>query len=240
MRYSRQIMMKEFGRPGQQKLKEARVLVIGCGGLGSAVITCLACAGVGQITVADYDCVSITNLNRQFIHGMSDLNRHKIRSAKEFIHELNPETEVIEFNGRITGENINGLIRDKQVVIDCVDNVATRLVVNQACVLGAVTLIEGAVDGFYGFVIGISGGSPCLSCLGYERTVLTTPVSALATTTAVVGAIQANEAMKYLIGAEAAAFGRMISYDGLHTGIDVIPVEISDTCTVHQALAGLT
>jgi adenylyltransferase/sulfurtransferase len=212
------------------------VLVIGAGGLGSPVLTYLACAGVGHLYVADYDTVSLTNLNRQFLHGDADIGRSKTESAKDFIQHLNPEVLVTEIKVQITAETITELIQDKQVIVNCVDNIETRMFVNRACVQGGVPLVEGAINGFYGFVYVIKDGGPCLECLGYGSTVIHPPVPVLGTTAGVIGTLQANECIKIILGAGTSLAGHLLSYDGLEGSFDTIAIQISDTCSVHQAI----
>jgi len=235
-RYYRQEIIEGIGRPGQEKLSKAKVLVIGAGGLGSPVLTYLACAGVGHLYVADFDVVSMTNLNRQFMHGAQDIDGLKTTSAKEFLHQVNEEVMVHELNEKITEENIEEVIKDMDVVISCVDNIPLRVILNKACVLAGIPLVEGAINGFYGFVLVIKDGSPCLNCIGYESTVIETPVPVLGVTAGVIGTLQANECIKIITGTGENIAGRMLTYDGLEGSFEEVPIKVSKSCQVHEEL----
>jgi adenylyltransferase/sulfurtransferase len=235
-RYFRQEIIQEIGTAGQEKLRRAKVLVIGAGGLGSPVLTYLAAAGVGNLYVTDYDVVSMTNLNRQFLHSAKDIGRSKTTSAKEFIHSVNDEVVVYQRDGKITSKNVDEAIKGMDVVISCVDNIPLRMILNRACVLSGTPLVEGAISGFYGFVLVIKDGSPCLNCIGYEKSIIETPVPVLGTTAGVCGTLQANECIKILTGAGECITGRMLTYDGLEGGFEDVAIKVSKDCEVHKAL----
>ena len=235
-RYFRQEMIEEIGSVGQKKLREAKVLVIGAGGLGSPVLTYLACAGVGSLYVADFDVVSMTNLNRQFMHSAQDIHRRKTTSAKEFIYRVNDQVIVHELKEKITEDNIEEVMRGMDVVVSCVDNIPLRVILNKACVLSGVPLVEAAINGFYGFVLVIKDGSPCLNCIGYENTIIETPVPVLGVTAGVIGTLQANECIKIITGAGENIKGRMLTYDGLEGSFEDVPIKVSKTCEVHKGL----
>jgi adenylyltransferase/sulfurtransferase len=236
-RYFRQEIIQEIGTAGQEKLRKAKVLVIGAGGLGSPVLTYLAAAGVGNLYVADYDVVSMTNLNRQYLHSAEDIGRKKVISAKEFIHRVNDEVIVYEREDKITKENVDEAIKGMDVVISCVDNIPLRMMLNRACVLSGTPLVEGAINGFYGFVLVIKDGSPCLNCIGYEKSILETPVPVLGPTAGVCGTLQANEGIKILTGAGKSIIGRMLTYDGLEGSFEEVVIKVSKDCEVHKELA---
>ena len=235
-RYFRQEIIEEIGLAGQKKLSKAKVLVIGAGGLASPVLTYLACAGVGNLYVVDFDVVSMTNLNRQFLHGEQDINRPKTTSAKEFISQVNPDVAFHEIKEKITAKNVGKIVENMDVVVNCVDNIPARVVLNRACVLGGIPLVEAAINGFYGFVLVIKDGTPCLNCLGYEKTKVKTPVPVLGVTAGVLGTLQANECIKILLGAGESITGRMLTYDGLEGSFEEVPILISEECSVHGEL----
>jgi adenylyltransferase/sulfurtransferase len=236
-RYFRQEIIEEIGLKGQEKLEAAKVLVIGAGGLGSPVLTYLACAGVGNLYVADFDIVSMTNLNRQFMHSSKDIGRFKTTSAKEFIHQVNDNVTIYELNEKITKENIEEIITGMDVVVSCVDNIPLRVILNRACVFGGIPLVEGAISGFYGFVLVIKGGSPCLECIGYEHTKIEAPVPVLGATAGVIGTLQANECIKILVGAGHSITGRMLTYDGLEGEFEDLIIQVNGKCQIHKDLA---
>lgn len=236
-RYFRQEIIEEIGLTGQERLRSAKVLVIGAGGLGSPVLTYLACAGVGNLYVADFDTVTMTNLNRQYMHSAQDIDKLKTTSAKEFLHGVNDEVVVYEINEKIDEENVEEVIKDMDVVVSCVDNIPLRVILNRACVIGGIPLVEAAINGFYGFVIVIKDSSPCLNCIGYENTIIDTPVPVLGTTAGMLGTLQANECIKILIGAGESITGRMLTYDGLEGSFEEVAIKVSENCQVHRELA---
>jgi len=236
-KYFRQEILEEIGISGQKKLAKAKVLIVGTGGLGSPVLTYLACAGVGNLYVADFDTVSVTNLNRQYLHGDEDVGKLKTASAKESIAKINKDVNVYEINEKITEENVLEIIKEKDVVINCVDNIPTRVILNRACVINSVPLIEAAIDGFYGFMFVISDGSPCLNCIGYEKTKLKTPIPVLGTTAGIIGTLQANECIKIIVSAGENVVGRLLTYDGLEGSFEEVPIHISKECSVHKAIS---
>ena len=235
-RYFRQEIIPEIGRAGQEKLNKAKVLVIGAGGLGSPVLTYLACAGVGNIYVVDFDVVSMTNLNRQYLHSTADIDRAKTTSAKEFIGRVNDQVKVHELKEKIVPENVEEVIKGMDVVVSCVDNIPLRMILNRACVLRDVPLVEAAINGFYGFVMVIKDGSPCLSCIGYEKTIIETPVPVIGVTAGILGTLQANECIKIILGAGESIAGRMLTYDGLEGSFEEVPLKVSKNCMIHQEL----
>ena len=147
-RYARQIVLRGLGGPGQQKLKAARVLVVGAGGLGSAALQYLAAAGVGEIAIVDDDVVSLSNLQRQVLHGTPDLERPKIESAADALYRLNPHVEVERHAARIAPDNAREILRGRDVVLDGSDNFATRYAVSDACFHERVALVTAALGSF--------------------------------------------------------------------------------------------
>lgn len=236
MRYERQILMPQIGLEGQKRLAKSIVTVIGSGGLGSPVLTYLACAGVGTILIIDCDVVSESNLNRQFLHNTDDLCKLKVFSAREKLAILNPDIHLVVVNKRLESENAESLIAGSDVVVDCVDNVTTRVTVAQACIRLNIPLVEGGVCGFYGYVMDICRESPCLSCLGYDKVKQKTPVPVLGVTAGVIGCMQANECIKLLLGIGEPLYGRMLSYDGLNSVWEEIRVNQSDCCPIHGSV----
>ena len=166
LRYSRHLIMPEVGMEGQLKLKNAKVLCIGAGGLGSPLALYLAAAGVGRLGIVDFDVVDFTNLQRQVIHGTADVGKPKLTSAKETIRELNPNVEVLTYETHLTSENALDLLVDFDIIVDGTDNFPTRYLVNDACVLlgkpnvyGSIFHFEGQASVFY------AQEGPCYRCL---------------------------------------------------------------------------
>ncbi|MDW2800030.1 HesA/MoeB/ThiF family protein [Clostridium boliviensis] len=238
MRYERQVLMKEIGEKGQNTLKNSKVTVIGAGGLASPVLTYLACAGIGTITLIDYDTVSESNLNRQFLYHEKDMGMNKAVLAGDVLSSLNSQITINPVSVRIDEENIGQLIDRADVVIDCVDNVETRLIVNRECIKQDIPLVEGGVYGFYGFVMSVKREYPCLECIGYGNTKLKRPGPVLGAVVGVIGSLQAVECIKILLGLDDVLYGKMLNYDGLTVSFDLVELLKNDLCEVHGLLKG--
>ena len=210
--YSRQIMM--FGEEGQEKLKKATVLVAGCGGLGSPILHYLAVAGIGHIRFVDKDTVEMSNLNRQILHWQRDIGKAKSQSAEEKLAELNPNIELEAFNTEINAENIDELIQGADIIVDALDNYETRMLLNRAAIRQSVPLVHGAVNGFHGqLTTVIPGKTPCIECLIPEKPPKEVfPI--IGCTAGVVGTMQANEVIKYLLDEEGLHTGHIVMWDG--------------------------
>lgn len=234
MRYERQILVKQIGMNGQEKLAQSKVVVIGAGGLASPVLTYLTCAGVGEITVIDYDTVSISNLNRQFLYGENDINKVKVQHAKEVLSHNNSGIIIHPIQEKLTEDNAIKLIEGADVVIDCVDNVPTRIIVNRACLQMDIPLVEGGISGFYGFVTAVRREGPCLECIGYDKTKLKPPVPALGAVVGVIGSLQVVECIKILLGQKEVLYGKMLNYDGLSGSFETIELKKNEECQAHH------
>lgn len=220
-RYSRHLLLPEVGLEGQRTLKASSVLCIGAGGLGSPVSMYLAAAGVGTLALVDDDVVDLSNLQRQVVHATSAVGEPKVRSAARCLAGLNPDVKVIAHHARLTRENAFDLLAGCDLVVDCTDNFATRYLVNDACVLAGRPYVYGSVFRFEGqaSVLAASGG-PCYRCLFPEP-----PPAGLVPSCAeggvlgvlpgIIGSIQANEAIKLLLGAGTPLVGRLLIFDAL-------------------------
>lgn len=233
LRYERQLIIPQIGQKGQRMLGDSVVTVIGSGGLGSALLTYLTCAGIGTIRILDCDVVSESNLNRQFLHGTNDIGKLKVISAEEKLSRMNPEVRLILHSEKLDRGNAESLLSGSTVVVDCVDNIETRVVAAEACMSLDIPLVEGGIHGFYGFVMTIGRDSPCLSCLGYDKIKSKGAVPVLGATAGVIGSLQATECIKLIVEAGEPLFGRMVNYDGLTYSFDVIDIEKSNDCPVH-------
>jgi sulfur-carrier protein adenylyltransferase/sulfurtransferase len=221
LRYSRHLIMPEVGMEGQLKLKQAKVLCIGTGGLGAPLGLYLAAAGVGRIGLVDFDSVDYTNLQRQILFGTSDVGRPKIEAASARLRNLNPEIQVDQFETRLTSENALDILHDYDIIVDGTDNFPTRYLVNDACVLLGKPNVYGSIFRFEGqvTVFGYPGG-PCYRCLYPEP-----PPPGLVPSCAeggvlgvlpgIVGTIQAAETLKLIIGIGEALVGRLLLFDAL-------------------------
>jgi len=221
LRYSRHLIMPEVGMEGQQKLKAARVLCIGTGGLGSPLALYLAAAGVGTLGLVDFDVVDFTNLQRQIIHSTNDVGRPKLDSAAEKIEAMNPFVDLRLFETRLSSDNALDIIRDFDIVVDGTDNFPTRYLVNDACVLSGKPNVYGSIFRFEGqaSVFGAKDG-PCYRCLYPEP-----PPPGLVPSCAeggvlgilpgLVGIIQATETIKLILGSGDPLIGRLLLVDAL-------------------------
>lgn len=234
IRYERQLLMPQIGQDGQKKLEQSTVTVIGAGGLGSPVLTYLTSAGIGTIRIIDCDVVSESNLNRQFLHNTEDIDKLKTLSAKEKLSLLNPNVNFITIDKRLGTVNIEESLAGSDVVVDCVDNVATRILAARTCMKLNIPLVEGGVCGFYGYVIDIGRDFACLSCLGYDKVQPKTPVPVLGVTAGAIGCMQANECIKLLLGIGEPLYGRLLNYDGLSGTWEEVHVEKADNCPMHN------
>lgn len=238
LRYSRQMILDGFGKEGQQKLKQARVLVIGAGGLGSPALFYLAAAGVGTVGIADFDTVTLSNLNRQIVHFTNDIGRKKTDSAESKIKALNPDVKVEKFDFRLNIDNIEEVIDKFDVVIDATDNFAARYLISDSCFFLGKPVIEGAAVGYLGILMTIiPGKTPCYRCLypeppadGVVETCSDTGILGMAT--GVIGSLQALEAVKVITDIGEKVTGRVIVFDALTTEFSDIQLEKSPKCAL--------
>lgn len=219
-RYSRHIIMPQVGGTGQRRLLESKVLLIGAGGLGSPTALYLAAAGVGTLGVVDFDVVDLSNLQRQILHGTNDVGRPKVLSAKETLNEINPDVRVVPYQLKLSSENIMEIIEGYDIVVDGSDNFATRYLVNDACYLAKKTNVHGSIFLFDGQATVFKPGMGCYRCL-YP----TPPPPGMVPSCAeggvlgilpgIVGCMQANEAVKLLLGRGEPLIGRLILFDAM-------------------------
>ena len=232
-RYSRQIILPQIGEAGQAALARSRVAVVGAGGLGSPVLTYLAAAGVGALRIIDCDTVSLSNLNRQFLHTEAGLGRKKTQSAYERLRRQNPSLHLETADERLDEKNAQHLLGGADVVVDCVDNIAARLAVNEACLRMDLPLVEGGISGFHGFVTVVRRESACLACMGYDRQKERTGIPAVGAVAGVIGSLQASECLKLLLGVGRSLAGRILQYDALDGSFDEIAVRRRADCPLH-------
>ncbi len=214
-RYDRQIMIRQVGRAGQRRLKKASVVIAGAGGLGSPIAMYLAAAGVGHLTVIDCDTVETGNLNRQLLHWQKDVGKPKSASALDKLTQINPDIHVAVRSATIDACTAPELVTGCEAVVDALDNLETRYIVNQAAVNGGIPFFHGAVNGFEGRAMTIlPGQSACLRCL-YKGPVPQSVTPVIGVTPGIIGTIQATEVIKFLLGKGELLTDRMIHYDGL-------------------------
>lgn len=237
-RYSRHIILPEVGGKGQKRLLQSRVFIVGAGGLGCPVGYYLAAAGVGTIGIIDNDTVELSNLQRQIAHSVRTLGMPKIDSAKATFEALNPDVKVVGIRDRITKDNILDLIRDYDVVVDGSDNFPTRYLVNDACVMLKKPLVSGAILRFEGQVSTVlPGEGHCYRCLFEEMpppglVPSCQEAGVLGAITGVVGALQATEVLKVLLGKGDVLKNTLLIYDALKTTFRRVKVPKNPNCAV--------
>jgi adenylyltransferase/sulfurtransferase len=238
-RYARHIVLREVGGAGQARLKAARVLVVGAGGLGSPVLLYLAAAGVGTIGIVDFDEVSRSNLQRQIAHRTADIGRLKTRSATDAIAAINPHVTVIQHNTRLTAENALDIIGGYDIVADGSDNFATRFLINDACFFAKKILVSAAVTEFDGQLATFKahdGAHPCYRCIFPEPPPGTAPscseTGVLGAAAGVMGTLQALEVLKEITGAGESLAGHLLIYDALSTTFRKVRVKRDPECAL--------
>jgi molybdopterin/thiamine biosynthesis adenylyltransferase/rhodanese-related sulfurtransferase len=238
LRYSRHLIMPEVGMEGQLRLKAAKVLCVGTGGLGSPLALYLAAAGIGKLGIVDFDVVDYTNLQRQVIHGTSDVGRPKLHSARETIQDINPNVDVETYETRLTSENAMDIIREYDIVADGTDNFPTRYLVNDACVLlgkpnvyGSIFRFEGQASVFH------AKEGPCYRCLYPEP-----PPPGLVPSCAeggvlgvlpgIIGCIQALQTIKLILGKGQTLVGRLLLFDALNLKFRELKLRKNPECPI--------
>jgi len=237
-RYSRHLILSEVGMEGQQKLKAAKVLCIGAGGLGSPVAMYLAAAGVGTIGIVDFDTVDMSNLQRQILHGTSDIGRPKLQSAKDTLKELNPHVNVVTHEVALSSANALELFKGYDVVVDGTDNFPTRYLVNDACVLLGIPNAYGSIFRFEGqaSVFGTKDG-PCYRCLYPEPpppglVPSCAEAGVLGILPGLIGTIQATETVKIILGVGQTLAGRFLIYDAMKMRFRELTLRKDPDCPV--------
>jgi len=236
-RYNRNILVKELGEEGQEKLLTSKVLVIGAGGLGSPNLLYLAAIGVGTIGIVDSDNVDITNLQRQIIHWTPDIGKPKIDSVKEKITKMNPDINVITYNERVDANNISDIIKDYDFIIECTDNFAAKYLINDACVLNKKPYSHCGVLTFNGQMITYTPGNTCLRCLysspPHSGTYpSSSDVGIFGTVPGIFGVLQTTEAVKYIIGKGNLLINTFLNLDVLNSEFFPIKVKPNSKCPI--------
>lgn len=220
-RYARNTILDEVGEEGQEKLLSSKVLVIGTGGLGSAVSYYLCAAGVGTLGIADSDVVDLTNLQRQILHSTPDLGREKVLSAKEKLNRLNPDVNVIAHKMFVDETNIDDLIKNYDFIVEATDNFDAKFLINDACVRNKKPYCHGGILRFKGQLMTyVPGVSPCYRCMFKEAppkgSVPTgRQAGIIGSVAGTIGTLQATEAVKYLLGIGNLLTGKLLTYDAL-------------------------
>lgn len=240
-RYSRHLIIPDVGMAGQKRLKNARVLIIGAGGLGSPAMLYLAAAGVGTIGIAEFDEVDESNLQRQVIHGQSDIGRRKSESARDSIAEINPHVKVIIHEGRLDNDNVRDVFAGYDLILDGTDNFATRYMVNDAAYFLGIPYVWGSIYRFDGqasvFAPKLVDDAPCYRCLYPEppppgMVPSCAEGGVLGILCAAIGSIQGNEAIKLLMGIGEPIVGKLMIYDALEMEYRKLKVRKDPNCAL--------
>lgn len=236
-RYSRQIILKEVGGMGQEKLLSGKILIIGGGGLGSPAALYLAAAGVGTIGIVDFDKVDLTNLQRQIIHTTADVGREKVLSAKEKIEAINPEVKVITYNVLLDSQNIEEIIKEYDFIIDGTDNFSAKFLINDACVMSKKPFSHGGILRFEGQTLTYIPGQACYRCFFKEpppkgAVPTCSQAGILGAVAGMLGTIQAAEALKYLIGIGDLLVNRLLIFDALKMQYREVKIKKNNDCPV--------
>jgi molybdopterin/thiamine biosynthesis adenylyltransferase len=227
-RYSRQRAI--IGTDGQERLKKARVLVAGAGGLGTIVSTYLTAAGIGFLRIADYDVVEASNLNRQILHWTKDIGRQKTESVEEKLKAMNPQIEIEKIPRLIDETDVDDIVRGIDLIVDAMDNFATRYLLNRAAVKHDVPFFHGGIRETYGQVTTVlPGRSACLRCI-FPEGPPPAALPVLGATCGVIGAIQATEVVKYITGRGDLLTNRLLIWDGLSAELEIIEVKKNPAC----------
>jgi len=237
IRYKRQILFGEIGESGQQTLRNSKVLVIGAGGLGSPVLYYLTAVGIGTIGVVDADVVELSNLNRQFLHFEADIGMEKTKSAASKLKAFSPKTIFHEHPVKLDHKNIDTIIESYDLIVDCVDNLETRYLVNQACYLHKKPLIEAGIMGFDGFVMSIiPDKGPCYQCFNPQMPPKTpaqaTPPPVVGATAGIAGSMQVIEAVKILLGIGQPLTSRLLVFDAFYVEFSLIELAKNELCPI--------
>jgi molybdopterin/thiamine biosynthesis adenylyltransferase len=237
-RYSRHIMLPEVGGVGQIKMLEAKVLLIGAGGLGSPAAYYLAAAGIGNLGIVDFDVVDLSNLQRQIIHSTERIGMLKTESAKKTIEELNPDVKVTLYNEKLTSENILRIFEGYDYILDGTDNFATRYLINDACVMTGKTNIHGSIFRFEGqATVFKPGDGPCYRCLYPEPpppglVPNCQEGGVLGVLAGVIGNLQVVETLKMILGTGKPLIGTLLIYDALNTEFRKLKLKRDPNCPV--------
>jgi len=249
IRYSRHFLLPEVGEDGQAKLLQAKVLMVGAGGLGSPSAYYLAAAGVGTIGIIDNDVVDISNLQRQILHANDRVGTPKVESAKKTLEGLNPDVKVVPYQAKLTSENIMGILKDYDLVVDGCDNFPTRYLVNDACVLSGKPNVHGSVFQFEGqATVFYPGKGPCYRCLypeppPAEMAPSCAEAGVLGVLPGLIGTIEALEAIKIILGKGDSLIGRLLCFNTLTMEINDLKLRRDPNCpmcgdnpTIHELI----
>jgi molybdopterin-synthase adenylyltransferase len=229
-RYDRQMLIRGFGEEGQKKLKNTKVFVAGCGGLGSPIAYYLAAAGFGHLVLVDMDVVDLSNLNRQILHWDSNIGEPKVKSAYEKLAQMNPEIELTPLNIEITADNVYELTEGCDIILDAMDNFPTRYLLNRASLQHKIPYVYASIWGLEGRATTlVPGKTPCLECI-FPKAPPKETFPVLGATPGVMGTIQVTEAVKVMLGIGQPLSNRLLVYDGEYMEFSEVKIEKNPGC----------
>lgn len=232
-RYERQILLPEIGIAGQERLLASSALVVGCGGLGSTLLFCLCGIGIGRIGFCDGDTVTLSNLNRQFLHSVQDIGRNKAQSAYEKLSAFAPELTLEPHSLHLTVENASTIVSGYDVVLLAVDSIPSRMIVNRACVRIGVPLVDAGIHGLHGSVLTVRPGSTaCLACIYSEPLTNEAPIPSFAPIVSAIASLEAQCAANILLGLPNPTDGRMLLFDGTAMTTEFAAISKNKNCPV--------
>lgn len=235
IRYIRQLLIDEITPEVQQRIEKSKVLIVGTGGLGSAVAFYLAVAGVGYLRLCDYDVIELSNLNRQILHNEERLGQSKVESAQRTLTRLNPQITVDPRHEKITSVNIETIIKDIDVIVDCLDNYEARCILNQSACKASIPFVYGSMNGLEGQLSFLSPPqTPCFQCI-FQKSTTTGPVPALGATAGVIGSMQAMQVLKYLGRFGELAKNKLLVYDGINDSLRGVQISKNTSCPICSA-----
>lgn len=231
-RYQRQLILPGFGEEAQQRLKEATVFVAGAGGLGGPLSYYLAAAGVGTLRVADFDEVELSNLNRQILHSTNDIGTTKADSARSTLSKLNPEINIETYTVRINDTTIEKLAGDATIMVDCLDNIASRRVLNRWSIKNAIPIMHAGIDGWNGqLTLLLPPETACMNCLFSESKDTKEEKPVLGAVAGVMGTMQALETIKFIMG-KSELKNKLLYFDGFTQEWTKLTIKKNSTCSV--------
>ncbi|TFG05856.1 MAG: HesA/MoeB/ThiF family protein [Promethearchaeota archaeon] len=232
-RYARQMVIKNWGKDAQEKIKGSTIAIIGMGGLGSVNSYYAAAAGIGKIKIIDNDNVDLTNLNRQIVHFTPDIAKSKVKSAHEKLTMLNPEIQIEPHEIELTSKNILEVIKDCSVVLDALDNFKTRFLLNKTCIQNNIPYVHAACYAFEGRVLTvIPKKGPCLQCFYPKMPEEMKTIPVVGSAVGIIASIEITEAIKLITGLGKPLVGRLLIVDGENMNFDIIEVQRHPKCPI--------
>lgn len=236
-RYKRQLLLPDFGEKAQEKLKKSSVFIAGAGGLGGPVALYMAAAGVGCITMADSDIVELSNLNRQVLHNTPRIGSSKAQSAESTLKDLNPDISIEVYDTYIDDNSIDKIAKGSNIIIDCLDNIPTRQVLNRYSIMKNIPIMHAGIDGWNAQITFIHAPeTPCINCLFENFEEDNSPKPVLGALAGITACTQALEAIKYLAGKTPSLKNKLMFFDGLSMEWTTLDMQKNTHCSICSTL----